>query len=432
MLKKVIVSIVFSLFLACVVVAQNKNPLEKRVDDVIGLFSKTPDKYEEVFDKEFLKQVPATKLTELFTNFFDQLGSCIKTTRLASNQPGVDKFELIFEKGFSVQMTIIVDTKEPYYVTSLFLSNPTPIATDFNALTQELKKFPGETSFVAAKLKDGKLQVLASHNPDTPLAIGSTFKLYVLSELVRSIKAGEHKWNEVTYLQEDAMSLPSGMLQKWPVDSPVTLYTLASLMISISDNTATDHLIKFLGREKIEKILSTAGNTKTELNIPFLKTSEMFKLKLETSSKMADIYIAKDAKARRDMLNNEVSKIDKQNLKAFSKPLYVDKIEWFASANDLARLLNYLREQTESEETKAARGVLAINSGIEISKKDWAYIGFKGGSEPGVVNLTYLLQSTKGEWFFLSLGWNNTNALVDENKLIEITKSSLDLLRKTQ
>ena len=264
------------------------------------------------------------------------------------------------------------------------------------------------------------------------MAIGSTFKLYILSELVRSIKAEEHKWTDIVNLQEDSMSLPSGMLQKWPLGSPVTLHTLASLMISISDNTATDHLIKFLGREKIEKMLTTAGNAKAELTIPFLKTNEMFKLKLESSGKMAEIYIAKDAKARREMLDNEVVKVDKQSLKTFSKPLYIDKLEWFASANDLAHLLNYLREQTESKEAKAAREILAINRGIEISEKDWLYVGFKGGSEPGVLNLTYLLQSTKGEYFFLSLGWNNANAPVDQNKLIGIAKSSIDLLKTAQ
>lgn len=432
MLKKIITSIILCLFLACIAVAQDKTPLEKRVEDVIGLFSKTPGKYEEIFDKEFLKQVSKDQLTELFTNSFDQLGRCIKTNRLASEQPGIDKLELIFEKGFSVQLTIVVDSKQPYYITGLSLGESIPIAANLNAIVEELKKFPGETSFIAAKLKDGKLQTLASHNADKPLAIGSTFKLYILSELVRSIKAGEHKWTDIVNLQEDSISLPSGMLQKWPVGSPVTLHTLASLMISISDNTATDHLIKFLGREKIEKMLTVTGNAKAELTIPFLKTNEMFKLKLESSGKMADIYIAKDTKARREMLNNEVSKVDKQSLKPFSKPLYIDKLEWFASANDLACLLNYLREQTESEETKAARGVLAINRGIEISEKDWPYVGFKGGSEPGVLNLTYLLQSTKGEWFFLSLGWNNANAPVDQNKLVGIAKSSIDLLKTAQ
>lgn len=432
MIKNFLVSLILCLFLACIAVAQDKTPLEKRVEDVIGLFSKTPDKYEEIFDKEFLKEVSKDQLTELFTKSFDQLGRCIKINRLVSEQPGVNKFELIFEKGFSAQMTIIVDSKQPYYITGLSLDPATPIAENLNAIVEELKKFPGETSFIAAKLKDGKLQTLASHNADKPLAIGSTFKLYILSELLRSIKAGEHKWTEVVNLQEDSRSLPSGMLQKWPVGSPITLHTLVSLMISISDNTATDQLIKFLGREKIEKMLTAAGNTKPELNIPFLKTIEMSKLKLEPSGKMADIYIAKDANARREMLNNDVSKIDKQNLKSFSKPLYIDKLEWFASANDLARLLNYLREQTESEETKTARGVLAINPGINISEKDWPYVGYKGGSEPGVLNLTYLLQSSKGEWFFLSLGWNNVNAPLDQNKLIKITKSSIDLLKNSQ
>lgn len=432
MVKKIIASMILCLFLVCLVMAQNKTPLEKRVDDVVNLFSNSPAKYEEVFDKTFLSKVPSNKLTELFTSLFNEFGRCIKTNRLASDQAGVDKFELIFEKGFSIPINIVVDTNEPYYITGLFLGNPSKLTSNFNELLDTLKKFPGETSFTAAKIKDGKLETLATHNADSPLAIGSSFKLYVLSELVRSIKAGEHKWTDVIELEASSMSLPSGITHKWPIGSPITLHTLASLMISISDNTATDHLIQFLGREKIEKVLTLTGNAKTERNMPFLKTNELFKLKLEPSGKLVEVYLAKDTNSRREMLNNEISKIDKQTLKTFSKPLYIDKIEWFASANDMCRVMNWLREQTEIGVNKPAREILSINRGLAISEKDWPYVGFKGGSEPGVLNLTYLLQSQKGEWYFLSIGWNNTNSPVEENKLIGVVQSAIELLKTAQ
>ncbi|KAF0250290.1 MAG: beta-lactamase [bacterium] len=428
MVKNFIVSILLCLLLTCLTIAQDKNPLEKRVDDVVGLFRNAPTGYEKIFAKSFLDQVPNAQLTQIFTDFFNQLGRCVKTNHLTSDSPGVDKFDLIFEKGFSVPMTIVVDANEPHYISSLLLGNPSPLVSNFNQLLANLKKLPGETSFIAAKIKDGKLETLATHNPDSPLAIGSAFKLYVLSELVRTIKTGEHKWTDVITLKADSLSLPSGIIHKWPIGSPITLHTLASLMISISDNTATDQLVQFLGREKIEKILALTGNAKPDRNIPFLKTIELFKLKLDPSGKSAEIYLAKDINARREMLNNEISKMDKQTLKPFPKPLYIDKLEWFASANDMCRLMNWLHEQTQSDLTKPARDILAINPGLSISEKDWPYIGFKGGSEPGVLNLTYLLQSSKGQWYFLSLTCNDPNTPIDEAKLFAITQRAIDLL----
>ena len=67
------------------------------------------------------------------------------------------------------------------------------------------------------------------------MAIGSTFKLYVLSALSHAIARGEHRWDEVVTLNQ--RSFPSGQMQDWPRSTPVTLQTLATMMIAISDNT---------------------------------------------------------------------------------------------------------------------------------------------------------------------------------------------------
>ena len=56
--------------------------------------------------------------------------------------------------------------------------------------------------------------------------------------------------------RSDRASLPSGITQSWPAGSPVTLQTLATLMISISDNTATDTLVT-LERRKLDAFVAT-------------------------------------------------------------------------------------------------------------------------------------------------------------------------------
>ena len=50
------------------------------------------------------------------------------------------------------------------------------------------------------------------------------------------------------------------MAQDWPKGAPVTLHTLATLMISISDNTATDQLIAIVGRDAIAEELRASGH----------------------------------------------------------------------------------------------------------------------------------------------------------------------------
>ena len=72
--------------------------------------------------------------------------------------------------------------------------------------------------------------------------------------LREEVEAGRRAWDEVVRLEEAWKSLPSGLLQGWPEGSPLTLHTLAALMISLSDNTATDALIALLGRERLEAL----------------------------------------------------------------------------------------------------------------------------------------------------------------------------------
>ena len=50
-------------------------------------------------------------------------------------------------------------------------------------------------------------------------------------------------------------------------------------MISISDNTAADHLIDHLGRETIEANIATVAPQSAARNVPFLSTADMARLK---------------------------------------------------------------------------------------------------------------------------------------------------------
>jgi hypothetical protein len=57
---------------------------------------------------------------------------------------------------------------------------------------------------------------------------------------------------------------------------------------------------------------------------------------------------------------------------------------------------------------------MAVSPSMSDAKRaDWSYIGFKGGSEPGVLNLTWLLQDKNGEWRVLAMSWNNPDAVVE-------------------
>ena len=307
--------------------------------------------------------------------------------------------------------------------------DPVQLSASLDDLIKEIKNLPGESSFLVVRLGATRMEPVAAYNADRPLAIGSAFKLYVLSELLRAINKRERKWSDVATLRPEAVSLPSGILQAWPAGSPLTLHTLAALMISISDNTAADQLLSVLGRGNVEKILAITGHSKPELDMPFLSTLEMFRLKGDPGGTLARAYLSKSPQERRAFLNGPLLQVKREAIAFPGLPFDIGSIEWFASATDLCRAMNWIRLNSESAPGDEARRILAINPGLGLSKEKWKYVGYKGGSEPGVINMTYLLQSANGNWYTLSASWNNPKAPIEESKFISLVGRAIELIQ---
>ncbi len=115
------------------------------------------------------------------------------------------------------------------------------------------------------------MSALVQRGDDTVIAIdadrsaplASVFKLYVLLATAEAVASGDASWDETLVLDDTDRSLPSGELQDAPAGTEVTVRDAASAMIRISDNTATDLLIRRLGRASASKRRSHAAVTPT-------------------------------------------------------------------------------------------------------------------------------------------------------------------------
>jgi hypothetical protein len=253
-------------------------PVEQRASDVMGLFREGTVGYEEYFSRTFLAQVPPAKLKEVFSQYFTSCGRCLTMEPVDVEGPYKARYTFTFEKKMTVPVNITVDQGDSHLITGLVFGFPVPAIGSLHDIESEFKKLPGRTSLLIARLSDNGIEPIASYNPGDELAIASAFKLYVLSELVRAVGAHQRNWSDVVTLRPEARSLPSGVLHKWPVHSPVTLHTLAALMISQSDNTAADHLLRELGAEHVESMVKATGHAHPEIDVPFCSTAQLFKL----------------------------------------------------------------------------------------------------------------------------------------------------------
>ncbi|MEE4315708.1 MAG: serine hydrolase, partial [Erythrobacter sp.] len=346
--------------------------LEQRSEQVVAVL-RGEQAPEDVFSKEFLAAVPPAQLKALNASLASQFGEAVEVTKLDPREGTSAILEIRFERGLA-KGPIVLDPAQDNRVSGLRFTQiePLAVADDTPArITADLAALPGSVNAWFAPL-DGGAPVI-SLGADQPLALGSAFKLYVLAALAEDVKAGRRRWTDVVPLAEK--SFPSGQLQDWPQGAPLTLHTLASLMISISDNTATDQLIAVLGRERILKLMKDSGHADPAANDPFLSTRELFVLKGGDAAQLA-AYQAGDAAAReRIMAGLDALPVTLEQVNAaFAKgPTAID-VEWFAAPADLAQLFAHMRKTADPE----AFAIMAINpAAAPAIRERWDYIGYK-------------------------------------------------------
>jgi hypothetical protein len=286
---------------------------------------------------------------------------------------------------------------------------------------------------LSATLMNQDRSVFLTQNPNDVFAIGSAFKLYILGALELSIERGLHQWDEILPLKEEWKSLPSGIMHTWPSGSKVTLMEYAEKMISISDNTAADHLLYLLGRENIESMLLPMGNTHESAYLPFLSTLEMFKLKWAVKPADAEEFVASDKSERLKMLE-ELKAVPRSavggNGVPQAKPTLIDQLEWFATTQENCKAMFWLASRNSPQIRKILSESVPIRTDAGAEDSHWAYAGFKGGSEPGVINMTFLLESKKGNRACLAMSWNNSKAAVSNYRFMDVVRKTLRYAEK--
>lgn len=410
MFAKILGALALVVGLAAAQPAIAQSPLESRAADIIRYFEGEVTA-EQIFAPQTLAVLPAARLDAVRDQLRGQFGAAQSLEAVDAAGPYGGTVSYRFERAL-VEMQLAVEPTPPHRLTGLLVTGSELAGDGIPAILEEIRALPGSTSVTVARLGETP-RYLVEHRSNERMAIGSTFKLWLLAELQRQITADERRWHDVATLSH--RSLPSGILQNWPEDSPVTLHTLAALMISISDNTATDTLLHLLTRERVEAMVAETGHEAPLLNTPFLSTLDMFLLKGSGDDELRAAWLEGGPERRRALLDRlaEIppSELDPAALEG--DPVLIGEIEWFASGRELVRLMTWLDRHADER----ARALLAINNGVGRGGGAWNYLGFKGGSEPGVISLTWLGVTESGERYAITGSWNDPRAPVEEARL---------------
>ncbi|MEJ5975926.1 serine hydrolase [Novosphingobium sp. PS1R-30] len=399
---------------------QPASTLDQRVTDIVSVLL-AREAPERVFAPPFLIAVPPAQLADLVGRLEAANGALRSAEGLVPVTPTSGRFTLRFEKATAVA-SFSIEPRAPGRVTGLRIGSAVPLADDARTIAADFAALPGRSGFALVRL--GQASPIAAAHADSQFAIGSVFKLWVLDALAEDVAAGRHRWDEVVRL--GPRSLPSGVTQDWPADAPVTVETLATLMISMSDNTATDVLIGLVGRERVAARVRATGHSDPARMLPLLTTAESFALKLSPSSTREAYARADEAGQARILAGLDTEKIlaDADLTALDGAPTAIETIEWFASPADVARVVDGLRQSRDPR-------VLAILGVAPTMARDlrerFAYVGYKGGSEVGVISLAWLMRRKSGGWMAVTASWNDPAAAVDPQRFAGLAERLLRL-----
>lgn len=386
----------------------------------------TEAEYEEKFSDSFREQVPFQEGFQPVLDQFRPAGPFTVVERSGEGSQG----EAVIEAADGTQARVLAELDEDGRFSGLLIQ-PTEMPTlddppeSIEEANQRLAEF-GTLGMLSAEIVDGQCVPGQVVSPDDPVPLGSVAKLYVLAALGEAIESGELAWDDEVEIRDELKSIPTGILQDRPAGEMVTVREMAELMISISDNTATDHLIDLLGRETVESVMAEYGHTNPELNIPFLSTRELTALKIGPASGLSTQWVEGDEETRRDILE-QISDITPADLplQEWTEPITPATVEWFASPNDLCALAAGLMDLAGSNPEIAE--ILEMNPGVPAEPGTWDRIWFKGGSEPGLLAVWWVTES-QGRTVVTTGSVVNEETAFDTDEAVLLFAAARDLL----
>ena len=132
-----------------------------------------------------------------------------------------------------------------------------------------MKKYQAKTSAplgIGFRDMESKTEIMLQEDQLFPIA--SVFKIFVLIELFRMIERGEISMEQEIVLEEKDFAVGSGFLKNFRPGCSLPLYDYCYMMMSYSDNTATDIVMKIVTPERIRKdLLEPFGLEKTRVEL---------------------------------------------------------------------------------------------------------------------------------------------------------------------
>lgn len=128
----------------------------------------------------------------------------------------------------------------------------------------ELKSYDGTMGIYIDDLKGNVIAM----NADESFETASCIKVYILAALYEAIESGKASLSDMLEYKKEHEIDGSGVLSSLEIGTVLSVKNLATLMIIVSDNIATNILIDYLGVDYINECIQSLGCHDTILHNP--------------------------------------------------------------------------------------------------------------------------------------------------------------------
>ncbi len=275
---------------------------------------------------------------------------------------------------------------------------------------------------------------MQDRNADTPRATASIFKTWVLGGVGQSIVEGSLSSTEILPMVASELA-PGGTINSEPLNTPFPVAELATLMMGISDNTATDLLHQRVGRTRLDQIVTEYGVADPNLLQPLLGISEQFHLFYSFTLNVALTYVNGTQPFKYQFLHDNIEPLGPNSGGPYFNESLLTSGSWRASPYDICRAFAKLRRLPQgSEAFKTVDAALGAGVAQPEVRDRWDRVWYKGGSLASGANGLHVLThawmlENAGEDPYVLIAMSNSDAGgIDEYQVQSVTGRILELL----
>ena len=129
-------------------------------------------------------------------------------------------------------------------------------------LRDMISGFPGTVSLYARNLDSGHEVGI---DPDRRVRTASTIKLPIACALAAEVEAKRARWDERLVIRAQDKVSGSGVLADFSEGETISLRDAQTLMIIVSDNTATNLILDRIGADAVNNFMNSLGLTDLSL-----------------------------------------------------------------------------------------------------------------------------------------------------------------------